>query len=239
MRALVAVVAYNNGENVARTLARFPAETERSYDVIVVDDGSSDATAELIVRSGFTMLQHPTNRGIGAAIKSAVRHARDGGYDAICILAGNDKDDPQQVELLLEPLRRGEAEYVQGSRFAVGGAAVNTPVFRDVMIRVHARLLRLLTGFSSTDSLNGFRAYKLSIFDDPRIDIWQDWLDRYEYETYVHYTALKYRRAVEVGVTKKYPPRGRKRARYSHIRPVIDWWKILRPVPFLLLGLRR
>jgi len=239
LRALAAIVTYNNNDHVARVLERIPPASERDYDVVVVDDGSRDDTPRYIAQFDFPVVRHPINRGVGGAIKSAVQYALSNRYDVICILAGNNKDDPREIPRVLAPIVAGRAEYVQGSRFANGGSHANTPAFRHVMVKVHARLFQVLTGFKGTDALNGFRAYRLSLFSDPRLNIWQDWLDKYEYETYLHYQVLRFGLpAVEVGVSKTYPPPV-KRGKYSHIRPVLDWWKILRPIPLLLLGIRK
>jgi dolichol-phosphate mannosyltransferase len=236
-RAVAAVVCYNNGSNVARTLELVPAE--RDFDVVLIDDGSTDDTSAYIDKSGFPVVRHPQNRGVGAAIKSGIRYALDNGYDIVCILAGNAKDDPRQIPLLLEPIRSGKAEYVQGSRFALGGTHENTPLFRHVMVKVHAGMFQALTGFAGTDALNGFRAYKTSLFTNGHINVWQDWLDTYELETYLHYKVLKsHHPAVEVGVSKTYPPK-KGRGKYSHIRPIIDWWRILRPLPLIVLGIKK
>lgn len=96
----------------------------------------------------------------------------------------------------------------------------------------------ILTGFRGTDALNGFRAYKLSLFNDARINIWQEWLDQYQLETYLHYKVLALRyKVIEIPVSKIYPKE--KNVKYSHIRPFIDWWKILSPVLFLLLRIKK
>jgi dolichol-phosphate mannosyltransferase len=204
---------------------------------VVVDDGSTDDTSQHLSRFEFPIIRHPQNRGVGAAIKSGMRHALDNGYSEFCILAGNAKDDPRQISRLLAALRAG-ADYVQGSRFAAGGAT-NTPPFRRRMVRLHAAAIRLVTGYRGTDALNGFRAYRTELLRDGAIDVWQSWLDGYELETYLHYRVLTSgRRVVEVGVSKTYPERG-SRVRYSHIRPVVDWWHILRPIPLLMLGLKK
>ena len=242
--AVAAVVCYNNGANAARTLEKFPPANERDFDVVVIDDGSTDDTAEQIARFDFPVVRHPTNRGLGAAIKSGMRYAVDNGYEILCILAGNAKDDPRQIPRLLAPIREGRADYVQGSRFAPGGSPENTPGFRFVMVKVHSRVIGLLTGFRGTDSLNGFRAYKTALLKDEGqaagINVWQDWLDGYELETYLHYRVLKSKRpVVEVGVSKTYPPKTQKKVKYSHIRPIRDWWRILRPIPLLMLRLRK
>lgn len=236
-RAVAAIVCYNNGANVARTLELVPAE--RDFDVVVIDDGSTDDTATYIGRSTFPTLRHEENRGVGAAIKSGIRYAIDNGHEIVCILAGNAKDDPREIPRLLRPIREGRADYVQGSRFANGGTHENTPLFRHVMVKVHAEMFHVLTGFKGTDALNGFRAYRTSLFTDGDINVWQDWLDTYELETYLHYKVLRsHRPATEVGVSKTYPPK-EGRGKYSHIRPIIDWWKILRPLPLLVLGIRK
>jgi len=170
--AIAAIVCYNNSANAARTLERVPPAAERDFDVVVVDDGSTDDTPAQLARFGFPVVRHEHNQGLGAAIKSGLRYAIDEGYDLFCILAGNAKDDPRQIPKLLEPVRRGEADYVQGSRFAPGGYQENTPAFRVAMIKVHAWLIRALTGFPGTDALNGFRAYRTSLFkDDSNINV--------------------------------------------------------------------
>jgi glycosyltransferase involved in cell wall biosynthesis len=235
--AIAAIVCYNNGENAARTLGLVPPAAERDFDVVVIDDGSTDDTAAHLARFDLPVIRHPRNRGVGAAIKSGIRHALDHGYAEFCILAGNAKDDPRQVPRLLAALRAG-ADYVQGSRFAPGGET-NAPLFRRLMVRLLARALALLTGFRGSDALNGFRAYRTALLGPGGIDVWQSWLDGYELEMYLHYRVLSAGlRVVEVGVSKTYPPAGA-RAPYSHIRPVVDWWHILRPIPLLILGLKK
>src|SRR5207245_604416 len=113
--ALAVVPCYDTVESTHALLAKFPAD--REYDVLLVDDGSSDGTAELLRGSGFGVVLHGRNRGLGAAIKTGIRHALDHGYEVVAILAGNGKDDPAEIPKLLAALREG-ADYVQGSRFA-------------------------------------------------------------------------------------------------------------------------
>lgn len=87
-----------------------------------------------------------------------------------------------------------------------------------------------------TDTTNGFRALRLSVLEDRRINLDQDWLDQYELEPYLLFKTIQLGyRAVEVPVTKVYPPRGNA---YTKMRPLFDWWSILRPIFLLGLGLR-
>jgi dolichol-phosphate mannosyltransferase len=235
-RVMAGVGAYNEERTIGDVLSRF--EPGLVDEVVVLDDGSTDRTPEIVAQAGVSCIRHETNRGAGAGIKSLIRYGLDHGYDVIAIMGGNGKDDPQEIPCLLAPILDEGYDYVQGSRYLVGGSAVHQPLHRSILIRLLAVLYRLLTGFPSTDPSNGFRAYRLSLFDDPRLNIWQEWLDRYELEHYLNYLVLKLGyRAIEVPVTKTYP--AQRRVRYSHVRPIIDWWQGLRPIFYLLLGLKK
>jgi dolichol-phosphate mannosyltransferase len=181
------------------------------------------------------VLRHDRNRGIGAAIRSGLDAARREGCDIAVVMAGNGKDRPEEIPLLLAQIDAGY-DYVQGSRFAKGGRSVRLPLVRGLLIRGFTVMFRSLTGFDGTDVTNGFRAYKLSLLDDPRIRIHQGWLDRYELEYYLHwkFITLGYR-VREIPVSKTYPDR---RTNYSKIRPIVDWWHMVRPVLLLALHLR-
>ncbi|MFH1687128.1 MAG: hypothetical protein ABIE70_06345, partial [bacterium] len=95
----------------------------------------------------------------------------------------------------------------------------------------------LATGFHGTDITCGFRAYRLSIFDIPDVDIRQDWLGRYEMEYYIHYKVLKHGLGVcEVPVSMVYPASGKN---YSKIPVLTGWWSMIRPWIFLILRFKR
>ncbi len=82
---------------------------------------------------------------------------------------------------------------------------------------------------------NGFRAYRLGLLDDERIRLEQDWLETYELEYYLHYKVISLGyRFREVAVSKNYPSR----RKYSKIRPVMDWWSIVRPILLLRFGIK-
>lgn len=236
-RVLAVMVCYNTGRRTREVLERFPRDS--TCDFVVVNDGSTDETTQHLAHAPCPILHHDANCGVGRAIKTGIAHALQHGYEIIVIMAGNGKDDPQQIPRLLKPIFEDGYDYVQGSRFAAGGQYDNLPLFRYVMVKVHAVMFWLLTGFHGTDALNGFRAYRARLFEDPRINAWQEWLDGYEFETYFHYKVLKLGyRVCEVPVSKTYPPKQLKE-KYSHIRPIIDWWHILSPLLYLMLRLRR
>lgn len=237
-RPLVGVVFYNNGESVPLLLARFPRWA--GIDVVFHDDASSDGTPDILEKSGFTVLRKTVNGGLGRAIKNIIEHAHKTNHQVVVIMAGNNKDDPNEVPRLLAPIYQDGKDYVQGSRMLHGGSSPSIPLFRRLMVPVHALVMSGFTGFRCTDALNGFRAYKIGMFyDNPHFNIWQEWLDHYELETYVHYNVLRRGyRVAEVPVTKSYV-HFKDGMKHSHIRPFHDWWGILRPLLFLRLGIRK
>jgi dolichol-phosphate mannosyltransferase len=206
-------------------------------EFIAVDDGSTDDGPEVLRRAGIRVISQP-HSGAGAAIKAAVRYGRQNGFDILVLMAGNNKDDPEEIPRLLEPIVARNFDYVQGSRFLPGGSSPHLPLFRRLSIKLLSIFFRAYTWKKCTDLTNGFRAYRLRLLVDPRVDIAQAWLDNYEYEYYVHWKAytLGYR-VTEVPVTKSYP--ARKGVTYSKIRPFSGWWSMLRPFVLLALRLRR
>ena len=231
-RVGVIIPLYNEGSAAADLARRMPAQVAKTF---IVDDGSTDGGGLEAERAGATVIRHEAHRGIGAAIRSGLDAAVRDGCAVVVVMAGNGKDRPEEIPLLLARIEAGD-DYVQGSRFARGGRSVNLPLVRGLLIRAFTLVFRLLTGFSGTDVTNGFRAYRLSLLDDPRIRIHQQWLDRYELEYYLHWKFITLGYTVsEIPVSKTYPPRRRD---YSKIRPFVDWWHMIRPVLLLALHLR-
>jgi dolichol-phosphate mannosyltransferase len=241
---LVAILTYNNGEDLKNLVARIPRDYP--YDVVVHVDGSTDGSDAVLAQSPYRVLRQAANAGVGRSIRNVFRYAAENRYEAVAILPGNNKNDPAEVGRLLQPIAEGRADYVQGSRYLPGSRRDHTPLFRLVMVKVHALFLSVLVRRRITDALEGFRAIRLSILDDPAIRVEQDWLDTYGLETYLFYKVAadpKYR-YVEVPVSKIYPANKRSilnkgGAKYSHIRPFVDWWHILKPIFYLVLGIKK
>jgi dolichol-phosphate mannosyltransferase len=224
---------FNERQAIGGLVQRVPAVIA---ETIVVDDGSDDGGPDLARAAGARVITQERRRGVGAAIRTGIEAARANGHSVVVVLAANGKDDPAEAPRLLDKLGEGY-DYVQGSRFLrEGGASVRLPRGRGFMIRAYSLLFRILSGFAATDIPNGFRAYRLSVLDDPRIRIDQPWLDRYELEYYLQWKAITLGyRVIEVGVSKTYPKGG---GNYSKIRRVVDWWSIVRPTLLLWLRLK-
>jgi dolichol-phosphate mannosyltransferase len=232
MKILAAAFAYNEGDKIRRTVARHPEN--RNYDLMVMDDGSTDGAVKALESDRVLVLRSEKNKGIGFAMKQVFQYAIDHNYDVLVIQAGNDKDDALEIPRLLEPIFSNQADIVQGSRFLPGGGYGNTPSYRIVATKyVHPLMFSLVAGKRLTETTNGFRAIRTTILRDPRIDWRQAWLDKYELEVFLLYKAIRLGyRHMEVPVTKVYPPH---QQGYTKMRPITGWWSILRPI--VLLGL--
>lgn len=238
MRVLIGVVIYNEVETLSFLLPKFlDLNLKFPFQVLFLNDGSTDGSDKEVLKfiskhvKKFKLLSNKTNKGVGAAIREVIHYGIKNNFDICVIMAGNGKDDPGEIPKLIDPIIKEDDDYIQGSRFLQGGSFKNLPFFRKILIQGFTIMMYLFTGFKCTDATNGFRAYKFSLFKDHRINLNQDWLNRYELETYLHYKVITLGYKIkEVAVSKNYIP-GIKR--YSKIRPVIDWWKLSRPV-FLL-----
>lgn len=129
-----------------------------ALDVVVIDDGSTDATAERAAAAGATVLSLPYNLGIGGAVQTGFKFALAQGYETVIRLDGDGQHDPRQIPELLAPLVRGEADVVVGSRFAAGAGDYRPPFARRAGIRWFAGLVSLLTRQKLTDTTSGFQA---------------------------------------------------------------------------------
>ncbi len=229
----VVIPAYNEAASLDRLLPRIPREL--CDLVVVVNDCSTDATSEAARRGGATVIDRAERGGPGPAIRDGLDLLRAQKFDLCAVMASNGKHDPAQLPELIQPLA-AEFDLVRGSRHLEGGGHVNIPWHRLLMIQLFTVLFSILVGQRVTDATGGYQAYWLKILDDPRIDLHQQWLGRYEVETYLFAkTLLCGYRWKEVPVQITYA--GGKKP-YTRARPVVDWWGYFRPVLLLRLGLK-
>jgi dolichol-phosphate mannosyltransferase len=205
--------------------------------VLVVDDGSTDSSPEVARANGAEVISLGRTMGVGAAIRAGFDRALAEGYDVVVVVAGNNKDAPEEIPRLLDAIVGG-ADLVQGSRYLARKSADfgDMPAYRRLATRVHPWLFSAFTGHKMTDTTNGFRAVSATLLKDPQLELGQNWLDQYELEVYLLYQAVKLgHQVVEVPVTKIYPP---KQLGQTKMKPITGWWSILRPLFLLRLGVR-
>lgn len=235
-RKVVALVpAHNEEAKIGLVVSRIDHTLVDS--VMVIDDGSSDGTAAVAAARGAEVLSTGKRAGVGSALRRGIEYAHWCGYDLAVIMAGNNKDDPSEIPRLLNPICEEDYDLVVGSRYLTGGrCGGDMPLYRKLATRLHPWLMSRFAGKRLTESTNGFRAFKLALLEDRRINLRQRWLDTYGLEVYLLWKVLKLGyRHTEVPCTKIYPP---KALGHTKMKPVVGWWSILRPILLLGLGLR-
>jgi dolichol-phosphate mannosyltransferase len=242
VNSIALIPVYEDTPNLLKVLAKF-THVNAVDEICLIIDGMSQAEVHALSKTIRThpvpihVIHNETRRGIGYALKCGIQYALKQDYDVTVILAGNNKDDPREIPRLLYPIEQQGYDYVQGSRFLPGGRRVKNPFLRGVFSRLYPMLWTLATRVYCTDVTNGFRAYRTAIFADDEINIWQQWLNGYELEYYLHYKVLTLDyKTVEMPVSKIYP--FRHKGGYSKIQPHRDWWPIIRPFLYLLFRVK-
>ena len=207
-------------------------------EMLVIDDGCTDRSPEVARGLGARVLPMGRVAGVGAALRAGYAEAVKGGFDVAVVMAGNNKDSPEEIPLLLDAMLDEGADFVQGSRFLKGDANFGPmPFYRKVATRLHPLLFSLVARQWVTESTNGFRAVHRRVLEDPEINLDQAWLDEYELEPYLYLRAIRCGyKVAEVPVTKVYPPKAQGQTK---MKPITGWWSILRPLVLLGLGIRK
>ena len=228
MKSLFFVPVFDQVEELPGLLAELTAAPLACDTLLFVNNGSTDGSAEMIHSSGFPFIDVPRNRGIGYGFMAAADWGLERGYGIFGVLAGNGKMLPVEMPRVLDPVRSGAADYVTGSRFLAGGASPNLPGFRRGTIPLVNLWVWALTGRHLTDSTCGYRCYRFDLLRRAAFDWHAPWLEGYGFEYYVYAKVLRDRnlRTMEVPITMRYPPSGR---RYSKIRPLVGWWDMMKP----------
>lgn len=149
--------AHDEAPRIASVIARLPASVAgHPTHCIVVDDGSTDGTAEVARAAGATVVTHAGNRGLGAAVRSGFAAALDHGAVALAFCDADGEYDPAALGDLVGPVLRGEAHYVVGSRFA--GRIEHMRPHRRLGNQVLTGLTRWVSRCPVTDGQSGYRA---------------------------------------------------------------------------------
>ncbi len=160
---LAIVPAFNEVETIAETLRRLHAALP-DIDVLVIDDGSDDDTAQVARDAGAIVLQLPYNLGIGGALRTGFRFADRRDYDWAVQVDADGQHDPEELAAIVAPLADG-ADLVIGSRFAKGSGDYEVGAVRKRAMSLLRITLRVLLGRSFTDTSSGFRAFSPRCLD--------------------------------------------------------------------------
>lgn len=153
MKLVVIIPAFNEERTVADVIGKIP------YPVIVIDDGSSDATAQLAGSSGATVVRHHQNQGVGAAFQTGLQAALEAGADIIVNIDADGQFNPNDIPALIQPIEEGKVDFVTATRFARPELVPQMPAIKVWGNTMMVRIINFITGKHFTDVSCGFRAY--------------------------------------------------------------------------------
>ncbi|MFO7899186.1 MAG: glycosyltransferase family 2 protein [Planctomycetota bacterium] len=174
MKLVVVIPALNESNTIARVVEGVPDAVPGVDEVesVVVDDGSTDGTAELAAAAGAAVVSHASPRGVGAAFRTGLSAALERGAGVIVNVDGDGQFDPADIPALVRPIVDGEADVVTCSRFARKDLAPKMPWIKRAGNRLVCAVVNWVTGERFTDVSCGFRAYsreaalRLNLFGD-------------------------------------------------------------------------
>ncbi len=160
---VVVIAAYNEAENIGTVLDEVPQQiADVPVSMLVIDDGSTDATTEVAERHGALVCTLRANRGHGVALRLGYRIAREGGAQYIATLDGDGQWDPADLPDMVSLLEAGEADFVIGSR-QLGQTENTEALLRNTGVRLFAKVVSFLTGTQLTDTSSGLRLMRAGL----------------------------------------------------------------------------
>lgn len=151
---IIAIPAYNEERFIGSMVLQCLNYTPH---VVVIDDGSRDATAAIAEQAGATVLSHVVNKGKSEGVNTALAWAREKKADALVFIDGDGQHKPSEIETVLAPVLSGAADMVVGSRFL--GVKSRIPAYRKVGQHAFTAATNVASAVSVTDSQSGFRAF--------------------------------------------------------------------------------
>ena len=161
MNLLVLIPAYNEAPNIVRTVTSLQ-ENCPGMDFIVINDGSSDATARLCRQEGYPLLDLPVNLGLAGAFQAGIRYAWQKGFDAALQFDGDGQHEASCIPLLMTAAEETGADVVIGSRFLTQKKPFSARMFGSRML---TEAIRLTTGQKLTDPTSGMRLYNRKVIE--------------------------------------------------------------------------
>jgi len=163
-KILLIIPAHNESKNLPPLLKCIHDLPQ--YDAMVIDDASSDDTAEIANSNDIPCIRLAANLGIGGAVQTGFKYAVDNSYDIVVQVDGDGQHDPAWVSALIDPIIRGEVDCVIGSRYMKENPdkSYKTPFFRRIGMFFSSTLLFIATGVFISDTTSGFRALTYPVF---------------------------------------------------------------------------
>ena len=162
MKVLLVIPSYNEEENVLKNyqkIINYNKKNKTNYDAIIINDGSKDKTEEICIENNIPHITLVHNLGIGGAVQTGYKYALENGYDIAVQFDGDGQHDVRYVKDIIEPIIKGEADMVIGSRFIdKSSSEFKSSKTRRIGININSFFIKLVTGKKIYDTTSGFRA---------------------------------------------------------------------------------
>ncbi|MBU2043673.1 MAG: methyltransferase domain-containing protein [Candidatus Omnitrophica bacterium] len=193
MKVIVALPAYNAEKTLKRTLDDIPRDSVDK--IILVDDASSDKTVEVAKSLGLEVFQHSKNKGFGGNQKTCCQEALKQGADIVVMVHPDYQYDPTIIPELIEPIQKGEADLVFGSRMMKGGALDGgMPPWKHNANILLTAFANIVLGTYLTEYHSGFRAYSADLLKTVRFKLNSD---KFVFDTEIIVQALVHHFKIE------------------------------------------
>ena len=156
MKICVNIPCFNEEKTIASIIARIPSIAQHELEVIVVDDGSTDNSANIAKKEGAHVVQNPTNLGLGRTLRVGLKEALKRGADIIVNIDADGQYNPEDIPRLIQPILENEADLVLANRFEQ--LKYKMPLLKKMGNRFVSWCVRRLTGLKVKDCQTGFRA---------------------------------------------------------------------------------
>ena len=163
LKVVIGIPAFNEEKNIAKIIVKLQKISDA---IIVCNDGSTDLTKEISEKMGVEVINHPKNLGYGAGIRSIFLKASKMDTDILVTFDADGQHRVEDIESVIEPIVKGDADIVIGSRFLKSETNKNVPKYRKVGIKVITKITDSVTDLKLTDSQSGFRAYKNNVLKE-------------------------------------------------------------------------
>lgn len=162
MKTLIIIPAYNEEECIKQTVSNL-LETAPNVDYVIINDCSKDRTLEICNENNFNVISLPVNLGIGGAVQTGYKYAKERGYDIAIQMDADGQHNPIYITKLVEEIEKGK-DLVIASRFLEKEGFQST-FLRRIGIGFYSKIIKMLTGVTITDTTSGFRAVNKKVIE--------------------------------------------------------------------------
>jgi len=190
--SLVIIPTYNESHNIGKLIEK-TLSLEKKIDILIVDDGSPDGTADIVKSliekhpGRIHIIERESKSGLGTAYVTGFKFALSKGYQNICEMDADFSHNPEDLPRLIEPVEAGETDLAIGSRYSDGISIVNWPLSRLILSFAANVYARTITGLPVKDTTAGFKCIHRKVLES--IDLDRISSNGYAFQIEIHYRA--------------------------------------------------